>query len=36
MITNEITKYEQQFEEIRGIIAIHRERVLSEVNEESL
>ena len=36
MITNEITKYEQQFEEIRGIITMHRERALREVNEESL
>lgn len=35
-MTNEIIKYEQQFEEIRGIIAMHRERALREVNEESL
>ena len=35
-MTNEITKYEQQFEEIRGIITMHRERALREVNEESL
>ena len=36
MMANEITKYEQQFEEIRGIITMHRERALREVNEESL
>jgi len=36
MMANEIVKYEQQFEEIRGIITIHRERALREVNEESL
>ena len=36
MMTNEIVKYEQQFEEIRGIITMHRERALREVNEESL
>jgi len=36
MMANEITKYEQQFEEIRGIITLHRERALREVNEESL
>ena len=35
-MTNEIVKYEQQFEEIRGIITMHRERALREVNEESL
>lgn len=35
-MANEITKYEQQFEEIRGIITMHRERALREVNEESL
>ena len=35
-MANEITKYEQQFEEIRGIITLHRERALREVNEESL
>lgn len=29
-MTNEITKYEQQFEEIRGIITMHRERALRE------
>ena len=33
---NEIIKYEQQFEEIRGIISMHRERALRDVNEESL
>ena len=36
MMTNEIIKYEQQFEEIRGIITMHRERALRSVNEESL
>ena len=36
MMTNEIMKYEQQFEEIRDIITMHRERALREVNEESL
>jgi hypothetical protein len=36
MITNEIIKYEQQFEEIRGIITMHREKALRDVNEESL
>lgn len=36
MMANEIIKYEQQFEEIRGIITLHRERALREVNEESL
>ncbi len=36
MMANEIVKYEQQFEEIRGIITMHRERALREVNEESL
>jgi len=36
MMVNEIIKYEQQFEEIRGIITMHRERALREVNEESL
>ena len=35
-MANEIIKYEQQFEEIRGIITMHRERALREVNEESL
>ena len=35
-MTNEILKNEQQFEEIRGIITMHRERALHEVNEESL
>ena len=35
-MANEIIKYEQQFEEIRGIINMHRERALREVNEESL
>lgn len=35
-MANEIVKYEQQFEEIRGIITMHRERALREVNEESL
>jgi len=35
-MANEIIKYEQQFEEIRGIITLHRERALREVNEESL
>ena len=35
-MTNEIIKYEQQFEEIRGIITMHRERALRSVNEESL
>ena len=36
MMANEIVKYEQQFEEIRGIITMHRERALREVNEVSL
>ena len=36
MMGNEIIKYEQQFEEIRGIITMHRERALREVNEASL
>lgn len=36
MMANEIIKYEQQFEEIRGIITLHRERALRDVNEESL
>ena len=36
MMANEIIKYKQQFEEIRGIITLHRERALREVNEESL
>jgi hypothetical protein len=36
MMTNEIIKYEQQFEEIRGIISLHREKALRDVNEESL
>ena len=35
-MTNEIIKYEQQFEEIRGIITMHREKALCDVNEESL
>lgn len=35
-MANEIVKYEQQFEEIQGIITMHRERALREVNEESL
>lgn len=35
-MTNEIIKYEQQYEEIRGIISMHRERALRSVNEESL
>ena len=35
-MTNEIMKYEQQFEEIRGIISMHREKALRDVNEESL
>lgn len=35
-MASEITKYEQQFEEIRGVITMHRERALREVNEESL
>ena len=35
-MANEIVKYEQQFEEIRSIITMHRERALREVNEESL
>ena len=35
-MTNEIIKYEQQFEEIRGIITMHREKALRDVNEESL
>ena len=35
-MANEIVKYEQQFEEIRGIITMHREKALREVNEESL
>ena len=33
---NEILKFEQQFEEIRSIISMHRERALREVNRESL
>ena len=36
MMTNEIMKYEQQFEEIRDIITMHREQALRSVNEESL
>lgn len=36
MMTNEIIKYEKQFEEIRSLITMHRERALREVNEESL
>jgi len=36
IMANEIVKYEQQFEEIRGIITMHRERALREVNEVSL
>ena len=36
MMTNELIKYEQQFEEIRGIITMHREKALRDVNEESL
>lgn len=36
MVTNEFIKYEQQFEEIRGIITMHREKALRDVNEESL
>jgi len=36
MMINEIIKYEQQFEEIRGIITMHREKALRDVNEESL
>ena len=35
-MANEIIKYEQQFEEIRGIISMHREKALRDVNEESL
>ena len=35
-MANEIIKYELQFEEIRGIITMHRERALRSVNEESL
>ena len=35
-MTNQIIKYEQQFEEIRGIISMHREKALRSVNEESL
>ena len=35
-MTNEIMKYEQQFEEIRDIITMHREQALRSVNEESL
>lgn len=35
-MANDIVKYEQQFEEIRGIITMHRERALCSVNEESL
>lgn len=35
-MTNEIIKYEQQFEEIRGIITMHREKALRDVNVESL
>ena len=35
-MTSEIIKYEQQFEEIRGIITMHREKALRDVNEESL
>ena len=36
MMANEIIKYEQQFEKIRGIITMHREKALRDVNEESL
>ena len=36
MMINDIVKYEQQFEEIRVIITMHRERALCSVNEESL
>lgn len=36
MMANDIIKYEQQFEEIRGIITMHCERALRDVNEESL
>ena len=33
---SDIVRFEQQFEEIRGIIAMHREKALRSVNEESL
>ena len=36
MMINEIVKYEQQFEEIRCLITMHRERALRSVNEEPL
>ena len=36
MMANEIIKYEQQFEKIRGVITMHREKALRDVNEESL
>lgn len=35
-MTNDIIKYEHQFEEIRSIITMHREKALRLVNEESL
>jgi len=35
-MVNEIIKYEHQFEEIRGIITMHREKALRLVNEKSL
>ena len=35
-MANEIIKYEKQFEEIRGVITMHREKALRDVNEESL
>ena len=35
-MANDIIKYEQEFEEIRGIISMHRERALRDVNKEFL
>lgn len=35
-MANDIIKYEHQFEEIRSIITMHREKALRLVNEESL
>ena len=35
-MASDVIKYEQQFEEIRNIITMHRERALRDVNEESL
>lgn len=35
-MNSELKKYEQEFEEIRGIISMHRAQALRSVNEESL